>query len=46
MFYQLTVNLRGTGEVSQGECRYKQAGGITDTVTKTTKRSGEEGKIM
>lgn len=31
MFCQL--NFRGTVEVSQGECGYKQAGGLTATVT-------------
>lgn len=44
MFCQLKVNLRGTGEVSQRECGYKQAGGETAAVTKDRKDKRRGGK--
>lgn len=46
MFCQLKVNLRGTGELSQGECGYKQARHVTTTVTKDHKEKWRGGQIM
>lgn len=44
MFCQLKVNLRGTSEVLQGECGYKQTGGVTAAVTKDHKEKWRGGE--
>lgn len=44
MFYQLKINLTEASEVSQGECGYKQAGGVTATVTKDHKENWRGGE--